>query len=86
MGVPGFFMWLMKQYKNKKMVFPKVNADENDIVHKIDYLLIDMNCMIHPECLNLSKIKNYMIVLEKNMGRKIQFIGIIVQLLLELIL
>ena len=50
MGVPGFFMWLMKQYKNKKMVFPKANADVNDIVHKIDYLLIDMNCMLHPEC------------------------------------
>ena len=50
MGVPGFFMWLMKQYKNKKMVFPKVNADPTDMVHVIDYILIDMNCMIHPEC------------------------------------
>jgi len=50
MGVPGFFMWLMKQFKNKKMVFPKEKADVNDIVHEIDYLLIDMNCMIHPEC------------------------------------
>ena len=50
MGVPGFFVWLMKQYKNKKMVFQKAKADLSDNIHSIDYLLIDMNCMIHPEC------------------------------------
>jgi len=36
MGVPGFFMWLMKQYKNKKMVFQKVKADKDDNVNSID--------------------------------------------------
>ena len=50
MGVPGFFLWLIKKYKNKKIVFPKVKADITDMIHNIDYLLIDMNCMIHPEC------------------------------------
>jgi 5'-3' exoribonuclease 2 len=50
MGVPGFFMWLMKQYKNKKIVFPKSKASEDDNINSVDYLLIDMNCMIHPEC------------------------------------
>ena len=45
MGVPGFFMWLLKQYKTKKIVFQK--SDDSMI---IDYILIDMNCMIHPEC------------------------------------
>lgn len=50
MGVPGFFMWLMKQYKNKKIVFPKSKASQDDPINSIDYLLIDMNCMIHPEC------------------------------------
>ena len=49
MGVPGFFLWLIKKYKNKKIVFPKVKADITDMIHNIDYLLIDMNCMIHPE-------------------------------------
>jgi 5'-3' exonuclease len=49
MGVPGFFMWLVKQYQKKKqIVFQKVNA--TDEINSIDYLLIDMNCMIHPEC------------------------------------
>ena len=50
MGVPGFFMWLMKQYKNKAIVFSKSKALVNSPIHSIDYLLIDMNCMIHPEC------------------------------------
>jgi len=50
MGVPGFFLWLIKKYKNKKIVFPKAKAEKDDLIHSIDYLLIDMNCMIHPEC------------------------------------
>ena len=59
MGVPGFFLWLIKKYKNKKIVFPKAKAEKDDLIHNIDYLLIDMNCMIHPECfktLDLMKI------------------------------
>jgi 5'-3' exoribonuclease 2 len=50
MGVPGFFMWLLKQYKNKQFVFPKSKADVNSTIHCIDYIMIDCNCMIHPEC------------------------------------
>ena len=58
MGVPGFFMWLLKKYKSKKFVFTKSQLDimnekdkiQNEEINSIDYLLIDMNCMIHPEC------------------------------------
>lgn len=50
MGVPGFFLHLMKAYKNRKIVFPKSKASEDSTIHSVDYLLIDMNCMIHPEC------------------------------------
>ena len=58
MGVPGFFMWLLKKYKSKKFVFTKSQLDVknekdnilNNEINSIDYLLIDMNCMIHPEC------------------------------------
>ena len=60
MGVPGFFMWLMKQYKNKAIVFPKSKASDDSPIHSIDYLLIDMNCMIHPECFKtLEDIKTH---------------------------
>ena len=50
MGVPGFFLWLMKQYRNRSIVFQKSKASIDSTIHSIDYLLIDMNCMIHPEC------------------------------------
>ena len=80
MGVPGFFLWLMKNYKKEGFVFNKsklVLTDINllkknkkitdneinkellhnqyiqsllDDVNKIDYFLIDANCLIHPVC------------------------------------
>ena len=44
MGVPGFFLWLMKTYNKKyKFIFDNIDV-------KIDYLLIDTNCLIHPTC------------------------------------
>ena len=49
MGVPKFFAWLMRKYKNKNFIFEKENS--NDIIVKnIDWLLIDTNCLIHPTC------------------------------------
>ena len=49
MGVPGFFMWLMQNYKKKKFVFRK-ETTENKEINEIDYFLIDTNCLIHPVC------------------------------------
>ena len=57
MGVPGFFMWLWKNYKKTNFVFQKDNT-----MDMIDYLLIDTNCLIHPMCFKIlaenSEIKN----------------------------
>tara|TARA_E500000178_G_scaffold347180_1_gene400023 strand:- start:608 stop:2356 length:1749 start_codon:yes stop_codon:yes gene_type:complete len=53
MGVPGFFLWLWKRYKNTNFVFNKFKLNDQDLlenVNNIDYLLIDANCLIHPEC------------------------------------
>jgi 5'-3' exoribonuclease 2 len=58
MGVPGFFLWLMKNYKKTNFVFQKEKLEkEIDIknmlcskVDNIDYLLVDCNCLIHPVC------------------------------------
>ena len=61
MGVPGFFLWLMKNYKKDKFVFNKSNiqdsnsATESDVsilqeINSINYFLIDANCLIHPVC------------------------------------
>jgi 5'-3' exonuclease len=47
MGVPGFFLWLMKTYNKKyKFIFDTIDI-------KIDYLLIDTNCLIHPICFKI---------------------------------
>ncbi len=52
MGVPGFFLWLWKKYKSQNFVFTKDNIPDIDeqYINNIDYLLLDMNCMIHPIC------------------------------------
>jgi 5'-3' exonuclease len=46
MGVPGFFLWFLKKYKSKKFVLKR---DELN-VESIDSLLIDANCLLHPQC------------------------------------
>jgi len=57
MGVPGFFLWLWKKYKNKKFVLQK-NEISKDII--FDYLLLDANCLIHPMCFKiLAENKNF---------------------------
>jgi 5'-3' exoribonuclease 2 len=52
MGVPGFFLYLMKNYKKDKFVYNRQNANEDKIntLDNLDYLLIDANCLIHPMC------------------------------------
>jgi 5'-3' exonuclease len=54
MGVPGFFLWLTKNYKKERFVFKKSSLSQDDPllekVKNIDYFLIDTNCMLHPVC------------------------------------
>ena len=62
MGVPKFFAWLLRKYKNKEIVFQKQT-------NKLDWLLIDTNCLIHPTCFKVlaeEKTSN-METLEKKM-------------------
>lgn len=63
MGVPGFFLWLVRRYKNKLVL--------KNIDNPVNELLIDANCMIHPECFkvlndnptwkNLNELENKML-------------------------
>ena len=46
MGVPGFFLWFLKKYKNKKFVLNKGELS----TEITDSLLIDANCLLHPQC------------------------------------
>jgi 5'-3' exonuclease len=46
MGVPKFFAWLLKKYKNNNIVFQNKNFNT-------DWFLIDTNCLIHPVCFKI---------------------------------
>jgi len=65
MGVPGFFLWLMKKY-DKQFIFDNMD-------HSCDYLLIDTNCLIHPMCFKV--LENYnttnILDLEEKMIRQV---------------
>ena len=57
MGVPGFFLWLIKKYKNDYFFFRKDSKLYD--VSSIDALMIDTNCMLHPQCFKaLAENKN----------------------------
>jgi len=62
MGVPKFFAWLLRKYKNKEIVFQKQTK-------KLDWLLIDTNCLIHPTCFKVlaEEQTSNMEILEKKM-------------------
>jgi 5'-3' exonuclease len=63
MGVPGFFSWLIKNYKNTEFILSKIN-------NKVNILYIDANCLFHPQCFKIldyysnlkdvNKLENYM--------------------------
>ena len=66
MGVPGFFKKQLEENKrsDKKFLLKKEdNQLEESIreeINNIDYLLIDANCLIHPQCAKiLSENENY---------------------------
>lgn len=51
MGLPGFFAWLLRFYKNKILL-----KNLNNVCENVDHFYIDSNCLFHPEC---TKIKDY---------------------------
>ena len=66
MGVPGFFAWILRKFRNK-ILLPQLPSNP-------EYLYIDANCLFHPECF---KILDYFIdetnvdTLEDKMFRRI---------------
>lgn len=46
MGVPGFFSWLIKQYKGDKLLL-------DQLPEKPSILYIDANCLFHPQCFKI---------------------------------
>tara|TARA_Y100000780_G_scaffold232569_1_gene266671 strand:- start:15934 stop:17688 length:1755 start_codon:yes stop_codon:yes gene_type:complete len=52
MGVPGFFSWLLKNYKKNKDI---VTYDLPENV-SIDNFYIDANCLFHPQCFKVIEL------------------------------
>lgn len=50
MGVPGFFSWLLKKMRDKKMKDIKIISSTCPDADNIDTLYIDANCLFHPQC------------------------------------
>ena len=48
MGVPGFFKWLLVKYKNRDFI-----KNKYEINQELDSLLIDTNCLLHPQCFKI---------------------------------
>lgn len=47
MGVPGFFAWLLKNYKNRGIILDNISKP-------IETLYLDANCLFHPQCLKVA--------------------------------
>ena len=82
MGVPGFFKYLIDNYKNSKFIFNKKEVENIDIINEtnnIDYLLIDANCLIHPKCFKVlaenNEITNMDILEEKMISEVMLYIN-----------
>ena len=48
MGVIGFFKWLLVKYKNRDFI-----KNKYEINQELDSLLIDTNCLLHPQCFKI---------------------------------
>jgi 5'-3' exonuclease len=48
MGVPGLFVWLIKQYKENKLVLNTLKTQNRPQI-----LYIDSNCLFHPQCFKI---------------------------------
>jgi len=50
MGVPGFFLWLLKKYKKNHFI---LNLDEIKNDFNTKWLCLDANCLLHPMCFEI---------------------------------
>lgn len=91
MGVPGFFSWLLKKYRNTNII---IDHNLFDLDSSCDILYLDANCLFHPQCfkvlelsvnisshdllerLMIKRILNYITFLEQYVNPKKLFISV----------
>jgi 5'-3' exonuclease len=74
MGVPGFFVWLMKNNVHNNIILNKLN--------NINNLYFDANCLFHPKCFDILKLYSQITDVNKleelMIDRIIQYINYII--------
>ena len=77
MGVPGFFSWLTRHYKNSHFIMPKLPNGQ-----RVKILYLDANCLFHPQCFkvleNLIDEKNPDILEDKMIKRILNYVSYII--------
>jgi 5'-3' exoribonuclease 1 len=58
MGVPGFFAWLLKNYKSANIITSKIDIS-------VDNLYLDANCLFHPQCYKVLDFYENKLTVEK---------------------
>ena len=83
MGVPGFVAWLYNNHANTNFIFKQlfksnsIISDDNEFrIETVQYLLIDTNCLIHPQarqvCLdNPNLVESNIELLEKKIIKQV---------------
>jgi 5'-3' exoribonuclease 2 len=79
MGVPGFFAWLLKKYKNNNSII------SSNLNTPINILYLDANCLIHPQCFKVLDLypdwKDRQNLENKMMTRAINYIDYILNII-----
>jgi 5'-3' exonuclease len=65
MGVPGFFAWLLKNYKKSEIITDSIDK-ETDIFY------IDANCLFHPQCYKIVDYYGDSLDIDKLEGKMIE--------------
>ena len=77
MGVPGFFAWLLKKYKENKIIL-------HSMKYPADILYLDANCLFHPQSQKVieyfNKLKDPEKLEEKILKRIIKYINFLIEI------
>lgn len=81
MGVPGFFAWILKNYKKTNMITNITNT--NELKDNVSNLFIDTNCLIHPQCFSIlaenKDLKNIERLENKMINQVIKYLSEIIE-------
>ncbi len=89
MGVPGFFAWLMRQYKKEGFIINKSTLDKTNKIYEeivnLDYLLLDANSLIHPVCAKVLQLNSNFTDIDKLEDKMIKAVLDYIEYIIEFV-